>query len=55
MIIFIYILGAELHHLNNERKSAYDLAKNPQTASLLHHVTRPTKFIKGYGDDEDSD
>jgi len=47
--------GAELYHKNNEGKTAYDLAKEPSTASLLRHNFRPQTHSNDYGDEEDSD
>ena len=49
------IAGARVDVLNNDGKTAYDLAREPLTASILQHVERPVVASEGYGDDDDSD
>ncbi|CAH1796968.1 unnamed protein product [Owenia fusiformis] len=47
--------GARLDLRNKDKKSAYDLAKDPDTAALLKTVVMPRQFSKDYGGDSDSD
>jgi ankyrin repeat protein len=47
--------GARVDIVNNDRKTAFDLAKDPETAALLQHAVQPVTNTDDYGDEEDSD
>lgn len=47
--------GALTDIQNNELKTAFDLAKDPETAALLQHAVQPAEYADDYGDEEDSD
>ncbi|XP_077988866.1 osteoclast-stimulating factor 1-like [Glandiceps talaboti] len=47
--------GVKTDLKNNDKKLAYDLAKEPATAALLKHTKGPQRIADEYGDEEDSD
>ncbi|XP_064620515.1 osteoclast-stimulating factor 1-like [Lineus longissimus] len=47
--------GARTDLLNNDKKSALDLAKSPETKALILAKVKPQQNATDYGDEEDSD
>ena len=55
MISFINILGATINLVNRENQTAYDLASDASTASLIKQHMDTSVYTEDYGDEEDSD
>ena len=47
--------GARTDLKNKDNKTAYELAKDPQSAALLQHAAKPITYTEDYGEEDDSD